>query len=74
MTNQRFLAYPATSLPLARQALALLGRLWGWLGREMTLRRDIRHLERLDETQLADLGLTRGAIVGAVRGHHDPHA
>lgn len=51
-----------------------LRRAWTLLGRELRLRRDLQHLERLDDAELADLGLTRGAIEGAVRGRFDPRA
>lgn len=76
MTNSRFLvrpAAPAAALPLARRVAGLLGLLLGRLRYELALRRDIQHLERLDDAHLADLGLSRGAIVGAVRGAYDPH-
>lgn len=80
MTNSRILlraAPPAAARPLARRTAALLGlllgRLLGRLRYELALRRDIQHLERLDDAHLADLGLSRGAIVGAVRGQVDPH-
>ena len=76
MTNSRFLVRPASAAParpLARRAAALLGLLLGRLRYELALRRDIQHLERLDDAHLADLGLSRGAIAGAVRGQYDPH-
>jgi uncharacterized protein YjiS (DUF1127 family) len=76
MTNSRFLVRPAVAgaaRPLARRAAGLLGLLLGGLRHELALRRDIQHLERLDDAHLADLGLSRGAIVGAVRGRYDPH-
>jgi len=66
-------AAPRATRPLARRVASLLGLLLGRLRYELALRRDIQHLERLDDAQLADLGLSRGAIVGAVRGQYDPH-
>ncbi len=54
--------------PLVRRAASV----WRWLGREWRYRRDIEHLLRLDDTALADLGLRRGGIEGAVRGWIDP--
>lgn len=76
MTDSRILARSAgtaDALPLARRAAGLLGLLLGRLRYELALRRDIQHLERLDDAHLADLGLSRGAIAGAVRGQYDPH-
>lgn len=58
----------------ARFLARLLRTLWGRLRRELRYRREIEHLNRLDEAALADLGLRRGGIEGAVRGRFDPHA
>lgn len=79
MTNSRMLLArplrsPAQHSPAsARGGLGLLRWLWQRLRYELLLRRDIHDLERLDDARLADLGISRGAIDGAVRGLFDPH-
>lgn len=74
MTNSRMLlAHSRRSPVAARRGIGLLRWLWRRLRYELLLRRDIHDLERLDDACLADLGISRGAIDGAVRGLFDPH-
>lgn len=59
-----------------RQALwlAQLGRLIAWFRREVRIRRAINELAALDDRQLADIGMSRGAsslwLGTAERPHH----
>lgn len=72
MIDSRSLAQPARPARLPALAALVARRAWDRVRRELRLRRDIQHLRRLDDSHLADLGLTPGAIEGAVRGTYDP--
>jgi len=46
----------------------MLHQLGRRLAERLRIRRDIRRLERLDDYLLADIGVERTALAGAVRG------
>lgn len=51
-------------------AASLLRALWRAIAVHLEARRAIRHLQAMSDHELADLGLTRGQIRGAVTGRH----
>lgn len=70
MTTTFGSGYAAAEAPRKPFASWLGGRLAALLGamrREGRIRRDLAYLEQCDDRTLADIGLTRGQIEGAVR-------
>jgi uncharacterized protein YjiS (DUF1127 family) len=53
---------------LRNAAVARIREMWTAYRREVKIRRAITDLSELDDRTLRDIGLHRGAIVGAVRG------
>lgn len=50
-----------------RRAPPALGRIAAWIRRQWKMSRDTARLTALDDHLLADMGLTRGEILGLVR-------
>jgi len=61
-------AFASPAIQVASIALAATLARWAKaLAQEIRVRRDLRHLEALDDCMLTDIGLSRGGLEEAVR-------
>jgi uncharacterized protein YjiS (DUF1127 family) len=62
-----YVASAKPRLPLGSRVSAALAALFGGLRKAHQLRRDLAYLQECDDRMLADIGLSRSQIEGAVR-------